>query len=108
MKSTDILIFLHKIGLMNMEGFRNDIIIDKNFTCVFSEDKVFLIPTFNENKPIKMCFDDYKIEETKEGLCVTKKISIEEAIRKVNAADNDLDEFIDTLLKDGTWTGKVC
>ena len=39
-----------------------------------------------------------KIEETKEGLCVTKKISIEEAIKKVKAADNDPDEFI----------GKVC
>lgn len=78
--------------------------MDKNF----SEDKVFLIPTFNEDKPVKVYFDDYKIEETEEGLCVTKKISIEEAIRKVKAAGNDSDEFIDTLLKDGEWTGKVC
>ena len=92
---------------MNMKVFGN-VIIDKNFTCVFSEDKVFLIQTFNKNKPIKVYFDDYKIEETKEGLCVTKKISIEEAIKKVKAADNDPDEFIDTLLKDGKWTGKVC
>ena len=74
---------------MNMREFGNDIIIDKNFTCVFSEDKVFLIPTFNENKPIKMCFDDYKIEETEDGLSATKKISIVEAIRKVKAAGND-------------------
>lgn len=92
---------------MNMKEFGN-VIIDKNFTCVFSEDKVFLIQTFNENKPIKVYFDDYKIEETKEGLCVTKKISIEEATRKVKAAGNDPDEFIDTLLKDGKWAGKVC
>ncbi len=90
-----------------MKEFGNDMIIDKNFTCVFSEDKVFLIPTFNENKPIKVYFDNYKIEETEEGLCVIKKISIEEAIRKVKAAGNNPYKFIDTLLKDGRWTGKV-
>nr|DAP47725.1 MAG TPA: hypothetical protein [Caudoviricetes sp.] len=94
---------------MNMKEFGNDIIIDKNFTCVFSEDKVFLIPTFNEDKPIKVYFEnEYNIEETEDGLCVTKKISIEEAIRKVKAAGNNPDEFIDVLLKDGKWTGKVC
>lgn len=82
--------------------------MDKNFTCVFNEDKVFLIPTFNENKPIKVCFENkYNIEETEEGLCVTKKISIEEAIKKVKATDNDPDEFIDTLLKDGRWEGMI-
>lgn len=91
-----------------MKEFGNDMIIDKNFTCVFSEDKVFLIPTFNEGKLIKVYFDDYKIEETEEGLCVTKKISIEEAIKKVKAAGNNPGEFIDVLLKDGKWTGKVC
>jgi hypothetical protein len=92
-----------------MKEFGNDIIIDKNFTCVFSEDKVFLIPTFNEDKPIKVYFEnEYNIEETEDGLCVTKKISIEEAIRKVKAAGNNPDEFIDVLLKDGKWTGKVC
>lgn len=90
-----------------MKGFGNDIIIDKNFTCFFSEDKVFLIPTFNENKPIMVYFDDYKFEETEEGICVTKKISIEEAIRKVKAAGNDPDEFIDTLIKDGRWEGMI-
>lgn len=90
-----------------MKEFGNDMIIDKNFTCVFSEDKVFLIPTFNEDKPIKVYFDDYKIEETEEGLCVTKKISIEEAIRKVKAAGNDPGEFIDILLKDGRWEGMI-
>lgn len=84
-------------------------IIDKNFTCVFSEDKVFLTPTFNENKPIKVYFEnEYNIEETEEGFCVIKKISIEEAIRKVKATGNNPDEFIDTLLKDGKWIGKVC
>lgn len=83
--------------------------MDKNFTCVFSEDKVFLIPTFNWNKPIKVYFENkYNIEETEEGLYVTKKISIEEAIKRVKAVDNDPYEFIDTLLKDGRWTGKVC
>ena len=81
MKFADIIVILRNIGLMNMKEFGNDIIIDKNFTCVFSEDKVFLIPTFNENKPIKVYFDNYKIEETEEGLCVTEKMSIEEAIR---------------------------
>ena len=91
-----------------MKEFGNDIIIDKNFTCFFSEDKVFLIPILNENKPIKVYFDDYKIEETEGGLCITKKISIEEAIKKVKAAGNNPDEFIDVLLKDGKWTGKVC
>ena len=90
-----------------MKEFGNDIIIDKNFTCVFSEDKVSLIPTLNENKPIKVYFDDYKIEEIEEGLCVTKKISIEEAIRKVKAAGNDPDEFIDILLKDEKWKGMI-
>lgn len=92
---------------MNMKEFGNDMIIDKNFTCVFSEGKVFLIPTFNEKKQIKVYFDDYKIEETEEGLCVAKKISIEEAIRKVKAADNDPGEFIDILLKDGRWEGMI-
>ena len=90
-----------------MKEFGNDIMIDKNFTCFFSEDKVFFILTFNENKPIKVYFDDYKIEETEEGLCATKRISIEEAIREVKAADNDPDEFIDTLLKDGRWEGMI-
>ena len=90
-----------------MKEFGNDIIIDKNFTCVFSEDEVFLIPTFNENKPIKVYFDNYKIEETEEGLCVTEKMSIEEAIRRVKAANNDSDEFINTLLKDGKWKGTI-
>ena len=91
-----------------MKEFGNDIIIDKNFTCFFSEDKVFLIPTFNESKPIKVYFNDCKIEETEGGLCIIKKISIEEAIKKVKAAGNNPDEFIDVLLKDGKWTGKVC
>ena len=90
-----------------MREFGNDIIIDKNFTCVFSEDKVFLIPTFNENKPIKMCFDDYKIEETEDGLSATKKISIEEAIRKVKAAGNDPYEFIKSLTRDRKWSGMI-
>lgn len=97
---------------MNMKGCGNDIVdmvMDKNSIYVFDEDKVFLIPTFNENKPIKVCFENkYNIEETEEGLCVTKKISIEEAIKKVKAADNNPGEFIDVLLKDGKWTGKVC
>ena len=39
---------------------------------------------------------------------MTKKISIEEAIRKVKAAGNDPGEFIDILLKDGKWIGEVC
>lgn len=90
-----------------MKKFGNDIIIDKNFTCFFSEGKVFLIPTFNENKPTMVYFDDYKIEETEEGICVTKKISIEEAIRKVKAVGNDPYEFIDTLIKDGRWEGMI-
>lgn len=83
--------------------------MDKNFIYVFDEDKVFLIPTFDENKPIKVYFEnEYNIEETEEELCVTKKISIEEAIKRVKAVNNDPDEFIDTLLKNGRWTGKVC
>ena len=90
-----------------MREFGNDIIIDKNFICVFSEDKVFIIPTFNENKQIKVYFDDYKIKETEEGLCATKKISIEEVIRKVEAAGNNPCEFIDTLIKDGKWEGVI-
>ncbi len=93
---------------MNMKEFVNDIIIDKNFTCVFSEDKVFIIPTFNENKPIKVYFENkHNIEETEEGFCAAEKISIEEAIRKVKAANNDSDEFINTLLKDGKWKGMI-
>lgn len=83
-------------------------VTDKNFTYVFDWDKVFLIPTFNENKSIKVCFNEYDFEETEEGLCATKKISIEEAIKKVKAAGNNPGEFIDILLKDGKWTGKVC
>ncbi len=93
---------------MNIKGCGNgmvDIVMDKNF---FDEDKVFLIPTFNENKPIKVYFEnEYNIEETEEELCVTKKISIEEAIKKVKAAGNDPYEFIDTLLKDGRWEGMI-
>ena len=83
-----------------MKEFGNDIIIDKNFTCFFSDDKVFLIPTFNENKPIKVYFDE--IEETEEGICITKKISIEEAIRKVGQIflDNGFvkDTYIDAVV----------
>lgn len=82
--------------------------MDKNFTCVFSEDKVFLIPTFDENKPIKVYFEnEYNIEETEEELCVTKKISIEEVIKRVKAVNNDPDEFIDTLLKNRRWEGMI-
>lgn len=81
--------------------------MDKNFICIFDENKVFLIPTFNDNKPIKVYFDGYNFEETEEGLCATKKISIEEAIKRVKAVDNDPDEFIDTLLKDGRWEGMI-
>lgn len=82
--------------------------MDKNFTCVFDEDKVFLIATFNKNKPIKVYFEnEYNIEETEEGLCVTKKISIEEAIKKLKAAGNNPGDFIDILLKDGRWEGMI-
>ena len=91
---------------MNMKGFGK--VMDKNFTCVFSEDKVFLIPTFDENKPIKVYFEnEYNIEETKEELCVTKKISIEEVIKRVKAVNNDPGEFIDILLKDRGWEGII-
>lgn len=85
-----------------------DIVMDKNFIYVLMRIKFFLYRLY-ENKPIKVCFENkYNIEETEEGLCVTKKISIEEAIKKVKAADNSPGEFIDVLLKDGKWTGKVC
>ena len=80
---------------------------NKNF-IIFDEDKVFIIPTFNENKPIKVCFENkYNIEETEEGLCAIKKISIEEAIRRVEAAGNDSEEFIHTLINDKIWKGMI-
>ena len=37
-----------------------------------------------------------------------EELTAEEAIKKVKAADNNPGEFIDVLLKDGKWTGKVC
>lgn len=93
---------------MNIKGFGSKYNMDKNFTCIFDDGKVFLIPTFNWNKPIKVYFEnEYNIEETEEELCVTKKISIEEAIKRVKAVNNDPDEFIDTLLEDGRWEGMI-
>ena len=46
-------------------------------------------------------------DEMFDGL-VGEELTAEEAIKKVKAADNNPGEFIDVLLKDGKWTGKVC
>lgn len=69
-------------------------------------DKIYIIPTVD--KPVKFVYQGkYNIEEDENGFVVNKTISIEEAIRKVEAAGNDPNRFIDILIKDGRWEGMI-
>ena len=69
-------------------------------------DKIYIIPT--EYKPVKFVFPDkYDIEEADNSFIIDETISIEEAIRRVKAAGNDSERFINTLIKDGRWEGMI-
>ena len=80
-----------------MEEFKN---------VLFGEDKIFIIPTID--KPVKfVCSDRYNIEETEDGLEITEKISLQEVIRRVEAAGNDPNEVMVNLIRDGKWSGMI-
>ena len=67
--------------------------------------KIYIIPTVD--KPVKIVFQDkYNIEEDDNSFVINETISIEEAIRRVKAADND-SEFIHTLINDKMWKGMI-
>ena len=86
-----------------------EIVKDEKYVSIFDNDAVFIIPT--ADRPVKMIFPDkYTIKETQNGFVATETISIEDAINRVKAANNDPYEFIDiidTLLKDGKWKGMI-
>lgn len=82
------------------------IIKDENYNLLLDKSRVFVIPT--AEKPIKMLFPDrYDIKETENGLEVTEKMSLLEAINKVKAAGNDPVDFIDVLIEKGKWEGMI-
>lgn len=83
-----------------------EIVKDEKYVSIFDNDAVFIIPT--ADRPVKMIFPDkYTIKETENGFVATETISIEDAINRVKAVNNDPYEFIDTLLKDGKWKGMI-
>lgn len=86
-----------------------EIVKDEKYVSIFDNDAVFIIPT--ADRPVKMIFPDkYTIKETENGFVVTETISVEDAINRVKAANNDPYEcidIIDTLLKDGKWKGMI-
>lgn len=68
--------------------------------------KIYIIPTVDQ--PVKIVFQDkYNIEEDDNSFVINETISIEEAIRRVKAADNDSEEFIHTLINDKMWKGMI-
>lgn len=70
------------------------------------DDKVYIIPTLD--KPIIAVFPDrYDIEEAENSFIINETISLEEAIRRVKASDNDSEEFIHTLINDKMWKGMI-
>lgn len=93
---------------MNMKGFGNDIIWTKILLAFLMRIKFFLYRLLMKTNQLRYILKMNIILKKQKKFCVTKKISIEEAIRKVKAAGNDPDEFIDTLLKDEEWIGEVC
>lgn len=86
-----------------------EIVKDEKYVSIFDNDAVFIIPT--ADRPVKMIFPDkYTIKETENGFVVTETISVEDAINRVKAVNNDPYEYIDiidTLLKDGKWKGMI-
>lgn len=74
------------------------IIEDKN--CIFDNDRILIIPT--AEKPLKMV-----LSERRWCIHFFRKISLLELIHRVEAAGNDTDEFIDTLIREGKWEGMI-
>lgn len=69
-------------------------------------NKIYIIPTVD--KPVKIVFPDKNnIEEDDSSFVINETIFIEEAIRRVEAAGNDPNRFIDILIKDGRWEGMI-
>lgn len=82
------------------------IIEDKNYKFIFYNDNVLIIPT--TEKPLSVSFPDrYEIEERDGVLVLSEKIPLLKAIHRVEAAGNDTDEFIDTLIREGKWDGMI-
>lgn len=74
----------------------------KNCELIFDNDKVLIIPT--AEKPLKLVYSGKcKIKETEEDV----KAVLLELINRVEAAGNDTDEFIDTLIREGKWDGMI-
>lgn len=86
-----------------------EVVKDEKYVSIFDNDAVFIIPT--ADRPVKMIFPDkYTIKKTENGFVATETISVEDAINRVKAVNNDPYEFIDiidTLLKDGKWKGMI-
>lgn len=64
-------------------------------------DKIFLIPIDND-KPIKVIYDDVDIKANNDmSISISRKISKEELIHKVEAAGGNSKEIIQKLYEDG-------
>lgn len=90
---------------------REDLNIDEKYGFLYVMDEMLkkvVTIAYVYDDCYKVVEDDYMwTDGMLEGL-VEGELTAEEAIRKVKAAGNNPDEFIDVLLKDGKWTGKVC
>lgn len=66
------------------------------------EDKIIIIPVEN-NKPVKIVSENSKEFEIddKNNLIIKEKISIEELIRRVKAANEDPNIVLEKLFTDG-------
>lgn len=66
------------------------------------ENKIFIIPV-EDNKPVKIVCENSKEFEIddKNNLIIKEKISIEELIRRVKAANEDPNIVLDKLFTDG-------
>lgn len=64
-------------------------------------DKIFLIPIDN-GKPIKVIYDDVDIKVNNDmSISISRKISMEELIHKVEAADGNSKEIMQKLYEGG-------
>lgn len=65
------------------------------------QDKIFIIPV-EDNKPVKIvCENSKEFEIDDKNLIIKEKISIEELMRRVKAANEDPNIVLDKLFTDG-------
>ena len=68
---------------------------------VFMKDNIYIVPIQN-NKPVKIVCENKKVEVVDKNILVVKeKISVEELIRRVKAANEDPYIVLDKLFTDG-------